>query len=49
MFLRRLAPEGSSSPPSLPHQLLSESETVAQRQTTIEDTDGESCSIHEEP
>lgn len=40
MFSRRLAPEGSSSPPSLAHQLSSGNGTTAQRQTTMDDTDG---------
>ena len=45
MFSRRLAPEGSSSPPSLSQQPSSESGTVAPRQATIEDTDGINISI----
>lgn len=43
MFSRRLAPEASSSPPSLMHQLSNGNETVAQRQTTMDDTDGGRC------
>ena len=40
MFSRRLAPPGSSSPPSLPHQLSNESSRGARRPSTIEDTEG---------
>ena len=40
MFARRLKPEGSSSPPSLPHQLSLEGGR-ALRHSTVDDTDGE--------
>ncbi len=43
-FARRLASEGSSSPPSLPHQLSSLSLVgggrSATRHSTVDDTDG---------
>ena len=47
MFSRRLAPEGSSSPTSLTHQLSSEGGVMVQRQTTVEDTDGNSIFFHD--
>lgn len=43
MFARRLAPEGTSSPPLLAHQLSGmsvEGGRAARRYSTVEDTDG---------
>ena len=43
-FDRRLEPEGSSSPPSLSHQLsnmFAEGGRSAKQHTTVEDTDGD--------
>lgn len=43
MFARRLAPEGTSSPPLLAHQLSGmsvEGGRATQRYSTVEDTDG---------
>lgn len=43
-FAKRLAPEGSSSPPSLSHQLSSlsvEGGRAVRRYSTVDDTDGE--------
>jgi len=42
-FSKRLAPDGSSSPPSLPHQLsnpLVEGWRISRRHSTVDDTDG---------
>lgn len=40
MFAKRLAPEGSFSPPSLQRQPSVESYDGTRRQSTIDDTDG---------
>lgn len=43
MFAKRLAPEGTSSPPLLSHQLSGvsfESGRAARRYSTVDDTDG---------
>lgn len=40
MFAKRLAPEGSFSPPSLQGQPSGESDVGTRRQSTIDDTDG---------
>ena len=41
MFARRLAPDGSTSPPLLAHQLSKERRSMKRRQSTVDDTDGE--------
>lgn len=45
MFAKRLKPEGSFSPPLLPNRLSVDSGAPVRRQSTIEDTDGNLCSI----